>query len=86
MYWVTERVSKPENVTTPPIFGVVFSVEESEKAVWEPENPNLHLKKPILGPFTAHFKAFLRVAVRGRKRGHLGRKIDFFSFDPESVP
>ena len=56
-----------------------------KKAISKPENPVLHLKKPISGPFTAHFKAFLRVAVRGRKWGHLGRKIDFFIFDPESV-
>ena len=80
VHWVTEDVSKPENVATPP----VCEVEESEKAFWKLQNPVLHLKMPILGLFTAHLKAFLRVAVRGRKWGHLGRKIDFFVFDPES--
>ena len=55
-----------------------------KKAVWKSKNPVLHLKMPILGLFTARLKAFLRAAVKGRKWGHLGRKIDFFSFDPES--
>ena len=82
MHWVTEGDSKPENVTIPPFLGS----RNPKKALWKLENPVLHLKMPILGRFTAHFEAFLRGAVRGRKWGHLGRKIDFFSFDPESVP
>ena len=57
-----------------------------KKAFWKPENQVLHQKMPILGLLIAHFEAVLRVAALGRKWGHLGRKIDFFSFDPESVP
>ena len=48
-----------------------------KKAFWKPENPVLHLKMPILGPFRAQFEAVLRVAVRGRKSSHLGRKTTF---------
>ena len=69
-------------MTAPPVFGV----GNPKKAFWMPENLVLHSNQPILGLLTAHFEAVLRVAVRDRKWGHLGRKIDFFSFDPESVP
>ena len=77
--WLKEFQS-PKMWPHPPFLGS----RNPKKAIWKPENPVLHLKMPILGPFRAQFEAFLRGAVRGRKWGHLGRKIDFFSFDPES--
>ena len=73
---VTEGVSKPENVTKPPVFGV----EKSEKRILEAGKPCFTPENADFWAFTAHFKAF-----RGSKKwGHLGRKIDFFSFDQES--
>ena len=47
VYWVTEGVSKPKNVTIPPIFGV----GESEKS-------NLEARKPWFTPENADFRAF----------------------------
>ena len=73
---VTEGVSKPKNVTTSP----VFRVEQSEKSILEALKPCFTPKNAFYSPFEGLFE----VAAMGRKWGHLGRKIDFFVFDPES--
>ena len=68
VHWVTEDVSKPENVTTPPVCEVV----ESEKSILEALKPCFTSKNADFGAFYSPFEGLFR--RQGSKMGPSGSK------------
>ena len=76
VHWVTEDVSKAENVAIPP----VCEVEESEKSILEALKPCFTPKNADFGAFYSPFEGLFEGRRQGSKMGSSGSKNRLFYF------